>query len=61
MFGVSLNLPLRKGILQTLKSLNKFAKEEGEKETAEKCNKLVDGCKKCLEAVIATKGCTTKY
>lgn len=35
--------------------------EEWERIPAEKRNKLVDGCKRHLEAVAASKGCATKY
>lgn len=44
-----------------VQELEHIAKEEWEKITAEKCKKLIDGNKKCLEAVIAAKGCATKH
>lgn len=44
-----------------VQELEEIAKEEWEKLPAEKCKKLIDGYKKRLEAVIAAKGCATKY
>jgi len=44
-----------------VQELEQIAKEEWEKMSAEKCKKLIDGFKKCLDAVIAAKGCATKY
>ncbi len=44
-----------------VQELEQIAKEEWEKITAEKCKKLIDGFKKRLDAVIAAKGCATKY
>ena len=38
-----------------------IAKEVWEKIPLEKCKKLIDGCKKRFEAVIAAKGCANKY
>uniref|UniRef100_A0A3Q2PJ87 Transposase Tc1-like domain-containing protein n=1 Tax=Fundulus heteroclitus TaxID=8078 RepID=A0A3Q2PJ87_FUNHE len=44
-----------------VQELEQIAKEEWEKMPPEKCKKLIDEYKKCLEAVIAAKGCATKY
>ncbi len=44
-----------------VQELEQIAKEEWEKISANKCNKLIDCFKKCLVAVIAAKGCATKY
>ncbi len=44
-----------------VQELEQLAKEEWEKITADKCKKLIDGFKKRLDAVIAAKGCATKY
>lgn len=44
-----------------IQEIEQFAKEEWEKIPPEKYKKLIDGYKKCYEAVITTKGCATKY
>lgn len=45
----------------SVKGLEEIAKEEWEKIPQERCKKLIDGYRRRLEAVIAAKGCATKY
>lgn len=44
-----------------VRELEQNAKVEWEKTPAEKCKKIIDGYKKCLEAGITAKGCAVKY
>ena len=44
-----------------LAELEQFAQEEWAKLAVERCRKLIHGYRKCLTAVILSKGCATKY
>ena len=44
-----------------LEELEQFAQEEWAKLPVEQCRKLIHCYRKCLTAVISSKGCVTKY
>ncbi len=60
-YGKSWNLQSGEGNHQTWDSWSSLLRKSGAKLPVNRCRCLIESCSKCLIAVIASKGCATKY